>query len=161
MERFILRQNVARFRSLLELKVGEQERCKLRVMLASARRELAVREAALSGIHLDGARLARAPLAAGRNPAARHLFQRLLEDPSHAYLVLDAGPGLQIVDVNDAFARSALVESSRVAGQPFFDVFPDNPADRQADGVSNVYAALQSAWQSGALIADPGRGYHG
>jgi hypothetical protein len=37
----------------------------------------------------------------------------------------------------------------RLAGERLFDVFPDNPDDPPADGVSNLYASLRIAAETG------------
>ena len=36
-----------------------------------------------------------------------------------------------------------------IAGERLFDVFPDNPGDPSADGVSNLYASLSLVVQTG------------
>ncbi|MFE7278245.1 PP2C family protein-serine/threonine phosphatase [Streptomyces sp. NPDC057623] len=56
------------------------------------------------------------------------------------YLVL--GPDLVIVDVNDAYLRATRRTREDLVGTYIFDAFPDNPADPDADGVSNLSASL-------------------
>ena len=48
-----------------------------------------------------------------------------------------------------------MTSSSKIAGNPLFDVFPDNPADATADGVSNLFASLKRVTETGALDAMP------
>jgi PAS domain-containing protein len=64
-------------------------------------------------------------------------------------MLLDPGPGLQIVDVNDAYASATLTRRADVVGKSLFEIFPDNPEDEFADGVSNLYASLRTVAQTG------------
>jgi PAS domain-containing protein len=79
----------------------------------------------------------------------RRLFRDLLEETPLPYMVIDPRPGLHIVDVNDAYAAATLTTRAQAAAGRLFDVFPDNPDDPGADGVSNLYESLQRAAQSG------------
>lgn len=54
------------------------------------------------------------------------------------------GAGLGIVDINNAYAQVTMTKAADLRGNPLFDVFPDNPDDPLADGVSNLHAALSS-----------------
>ncbi|MFF7240531.1 SpoIIE family protein phosphatase [Streptomyces collinus] len=56
------------------------------------------------------------------------------------YLVL--GPDLRIVGVNRAYCRATGRTPGDLLGQYLFDAFPDNPADPQASGVTNLSASL-------------------
>jgi hypothetical protein len=38
------------------------------------------------------------------------------------------------------------------AGRPLFDVFPDNPADETADGVSNLFVSLKRVIEIGVPV---------
>jgi signal transduction histidine kinase/ActR/RegA family two-component response regulator len=57
------------------------------------------------------------------------------------YLVLD--PGLVIVDASDAYLAATLTARAEIVGRGIFEVFPDNPDDPAADGVSNLRASLE------------------
>lgn len=57
------------------------------------------------------------------------------------YLVLD--PDLVIVDASDAYLAATLTARAEIVGRGIFDVFPDNPDDPAADGVSNLRASLE------------------
>jgi hypothetical protein len=76
-------------------------------------------------------------------------FQRCFEASRCPHLILDPSPGLHIVDLTDSYARVTMVSRSRVAGERLFDVFPENPKDPYADGLSKVYASLQTAAETG------------
>jgi PAS fold len=53
------------------------------------------------------------------------------------------------VDINDAYAAATFIVREDVVGKSLFDVFPDNPADSLADGVSNLHASLKTVTQTG------------
>src|SRR5574337_1095240 len=50
-------------------------------------------------------------------------FRKLFEDTPGLYLVLD--PNLNIVAVNDAYARATKTKREEIVGRGIFDVFPD------------------------------------
>jgi hypothetical protein len=53
------------------------------------------------------------------------------------------------VEVNRAFEAAAGVTREAAAGQPIFGLFPDNPDDPNADGVSQLYASLRKVAETG------------
>jgi signal transduction histidine kinase len=93
---------------------------------------------ALTSPWLDGdlprARTTKRPT---RNPD----FGPWFEGAPDAYLVLD--PQLTIVGATDAYLRVTATTRAGIVGRPLFEVFPDNPDDPTADGVSNLRASLQ------------------
>ncbi|MGZ7041804.1 MAG: ATP-binding protein [Thermoanaerobaculia bacterium] len=60
--------------------------------------------------------------------------------PGH-YLVLDRT--LRIVAVSNAYLAATMTQREQIVGRPLFDVFPDNPEDAGATGVSNLHASLR------------------
>src|SRR5688500_540306 len=68
-------------------------------------------------------------------------FRTLFEGSPNLYLVLD--PDFKIVAVNDAYCQATLTNRKTILGCGIFEVFPDNPADSQATGVSNLRASLE------------------
>src|SRR5262245_10072117 len=70
-------------------------------------------------------------------PDVRALFQAVLG----LYLVL--APDLTIVAASDAYLHATLAERHDVIGRRLFEVFPDNPDDPRATGVSNLRASLE------------------
>ncbi len=56
------------------------------------------------------------------------------------YLVLT--PDFTIVAVSDAYLRATMTQREEILGRGLFEVFPDNPDDPTADGVSNLRASL-------------------
>ena len=67
-------------------------------------------------------------------------FHRLFESVPGLYLILL--PDLTIVAVSDAYLEATMTERSSIIGRGLFDVFPDNPDDPGATGVSNLRASL-------------------
>jgi PAS domain-containing protein len=65
-------------------------------------------------------------------------------------MLLDPGPGLLIVDINDAYAVATFTSRRDVVGRSLFEIFPDNPDNPLADGVSNLYTSLR-------IVAETGR----
>ena len=68
-------------------------------------------------------------------------FRALFEGSPNLYLVLD--PLFKIVAVNDAYCQATMTNRKTILGRDIFDVFPDNPADLAATGVSNLRASLE------------------
>ena len=78
-------------------------------------------------------------------PAA---FKALFESAPGLYLVLL--PDLTIVAVSDAYANATMTKREEITGKGLFEVFPDNPGDATADGVSNLSASLNYVLQNRA-----------
>ncbi|WP_271551986.1 PAS domain-containing protein [Bradyrhizobium sp. CCBAU 45394] len=100
-------------------------------------RELAVLDAASVGALSSPARTLRG---SGR---------RFSRTSPHPYLLLDPGPGLQIVDVNAAYAVVTFTSRADILGRSLFEVFPDDPDQPFADGVTNLYNSLKTVAQTG------------
>ena len=66
----------------------------------------------------------------------RLLFDSI-PDPN---LVLD--PKLRIAAVNDAYLRATMTKREEIVGRGIFEVFPDNPSEAGATGISNLRASL-------------------
>jgi PAS domain S-box-containing protein len=69
-------------------------------------------------------------------------FQALFESAPGLYLVLT--PSLTIVAVSEAYLKATMTRREEILGRNLFDVFPDNPDDLTATGVSNLSASLKS-----------------
>jgi signal transduction histidine kinase len=67
-------------------------------------------------------------------------YKRLFETSPTCCLVLKAD--FTIVAVTDAYLGATMTRRQEILGRGIFDVFPDNPEDIQADGVSNLRASL-------------------
>jgi signal transduction histidine kinase/ActR/RegA family two-component response regulator len=68
-------------------------------------------------------------------------FRTLFESAPGLYLVLT--PTLDIVAVSDAYLRATMTRREEILGRGLFEVFPDNPDDPTATGVSNLRASLE------------------
>lgn len=72
-------------------------------------------------------------------------FQALFESAPGLYLVLT--PQLTIVAVSNAYLRATMTTRDALLGRNLFEVFPDNPDDPAATGVSNLKASLSRVLQ--------------
>jgi len=77
---------------------------------------------------------------------ARLQFQALFESLPGLFLVLT--PDLKIVAVSDAYLKATLTKREEILGRGLFEVFPDNPQDPTASGVSNLSASLDRVRQN-------------
>ncbi|MCX4903024.1 ATP-binding protein [Streptomyces sp. NBC_00878] len=68
-------------------------------------------------------------------------FRRLFDSTLSPLLVLT--PDFTIVEVNRAYLTATGTRRS-IVGRPIFDVFPDNPDDPSADGVTNLRRSLET-----------------
>jgi PAS domain S-box-containing protein len=71
---------------------------------------------------------------------ARLQFRALFESLPGLFLVLT--PDLKILAVSDAYLKATLTKREEILGRGLFEVFPDNPNDPAASGVSNLRASL-------------------
>jgi signal transduction histidine kinase/CheY-like chemotaxis protein len=72
-------------------------------------------------------------------------FRALFEAAPGLYLVLLPNPPeFTIVAASDAYLLATLTEREKIVGRGLFEVFPDNPDDPAATGVSNLTASLHS-----------------
>jgi signal transduction histidine kinase len=67
-------------------------------------------------------------------------FRALFEAAPGLYVVLD--PELRIVAASDAYLEATMTRREEIMDRGIFDVFPDNPEDPEATGVSNLSASL-------------------
>jgi signal transduction histidine kinase/CheY-like chemotaxis protein len=68
-------------------------------------------------------------------------FRALFDAAPGRFLVLD--PDLTIVAANAAYLEATMTDRSTIVGRHIFEVFPDNPSDPAASGVTNLRASLQ------------------
>ena len=78
-------------------------------------------------------------------PVAAPDFKALFEHSPLACLVLT--PDLTIVAVTQRYLRDTMTSCEQIIGRRLFDVFPDNPDDMGATGVSNLRASLERVIQ--------------
>ncbi|WP_448028948.1 PAS domain-containing protein [Bradyrhizobium liaoningense] len=151
MQQFVCEQNIVHFERLLNETSDPTVQSTVRALLASAKRQLALLNSAASGAdttpfeqrrrqHVDPATI-------------RRQFQPEFDSSPHPYMLLDPGPGLSIVDINDAYAAATFISRADVVGRSLFEIFPDNPDDPLADGVSNLYGSLRIVGETGQAHA--------
>jgi len=68
-------------------------------------------------------------------------FRILFESAPGLYLVLT--PDLTIVAVSDNYLKATMTTREEILGRGIFEVFPDNPDDVTANGVTNLSRSLQ------------------
>jgi signal transduction histidine kinase len=89
-----------------------------------------------------------APMTTGRDGLDYHA---LFEHAPGLLLILEPNPpAFTILDATDAYLRATLTARADIVGRRLFDVFPDNPADPQATGTSNLRASLHRVLASRA-----------
>lgn len=147
MQRFILEQNIARFERLLREEKRAEARQTLQGLMTAAQRDLAL----LVASSLGACPYPLVPLAEKnlRRDPSLSAFEAAFEVSEQPLLVVDPRPGLRIVDANKPYVLATLTERTNLSGRFLFDAFPDNPADRDANGVSNLFASIQRVAQSG------------
>jgi PAS domain-containing protein len=149
MQSFLLKENILRFRRLLEWETDPALRRTVLAMLIDSERDLAKleieRAGAAAGLPPGGV----APLTAWRGNGLSGEFHRAFDASPEPLILIHPGAGLHIVDLNDAYADLAMVNRLRVAGERLFDAFPDNDADPEVSATSRLFASLCTAAETG------------
>jgi PAS domain S-box-containing protein len=78
---------------------------------------------------------------------SRAVLQGLFESLPALFVILT--PELNIVSVSEAYLKATLTRREDLLGRGLFEVFPDNPADLAANGVSNLRASLDRVCETG------------
>jgi hypothetical protein len=112
----------------------------LRFEILSMQRRIALLDAEAGGASLE-----KPPAGSRLLPQLDGHFRSRFETSPQASMLIDPRAGLHIVEVNAAYAAATMINASRVTGERLFDVFPDNPADKSADGVTNLFDSLKIA----------------
>lgn len=155
MQRFVLQENAKRFRDRLAEATDAAERRQLRTMLATVEREFALLEAAAAGAGAPPWPIgSSADLESCRATHLADFHREFGLAPQVAYLI-DPAPGLIVVEVNHAFELATGLAREDAVGQPLFGMFPDNPADSQANGVAQTYGSLRRVAETGLPHAMP------
>ncbi|MDB5972685.1 MAG: domain S-box-containing protein [Hydrocarboniphaga sp.] len=82
----------------------------------------------------------------------REMFEQM---PGLYLLLLPDAPRYTIVTASDAYLAATLTVREQILGRGLFEVFPDNPDEPDADGVSKLRASLERAIASGLPDAMP------
>ena len=80
-------------------------------------------------------------------------FKNIFERMAGQCLILD--PALKIVAQNDAHARATMTRREDTLGKFLFEVFPDNPNQSSADGVSILRRSLLNVLKTRAIDVIP------
>jgi signal transduction histidine kinase len=80
---------------------------------------------------------------------SRAVFENLFESLPGLYLVLT--PELKIVTASNEYLKATMTTLEGITGRDLFEVFPDNPDDMDASGVSNLQASLNRVRQTKAI----------
>lgn len=67
-------------------------------------------------------------------------FQKVFQSIPSLYLILSTD--LIILDMNDSYEKATMQKREEMIGRNLFEVFPDNPDDKSADGVANLSRSL-------------------
>ena len=70
-------------------------------------------------------------------------YQLLFEASPHPYLVLRTDPSFTIRAVNSRYLSATGTDRHAIVGKGLFEVFPDNPVDGTATGVSDLKISLE------------------
>lgn len=81
--------------------------------------------------------------------AAKLHFRALFEAAPGLYLVLTAEEDARIVAASHAYLQATYTRREDIVGKRMFDVFPDDPADRQASGVHNLRRSIERVRRTG------------
>uniref|UniRef100_Q07V34 Putative PAS/PAC sensor protein n=1 Tax=Rhodopseudomonas palustris (strain BisA53) TaxID=316055 RepID=Q07V34_RHOP5 len=147
MQRFVCEQNISHFQKLLDGAADPTLRHTLESLLSTAKRDLALLNAELQGADGLPPKLRQHRMV---DPLSiREQLRRQFDHAPHPYMLIDPGPGLHILDVNDAYAAATFIRRDDVVGKPLFEVLPDNPDLENADGVSNLYQSLSIVVKTG------------
>jgi signal transduction histidine kinase len=74
-------------------------------------------------------------------------------------LFLLLSPDLRIVEASDAYLRATMTRREEILGRDFFDVFPDNPADSNANSARNLRASIERVLATRAADTAPFQKY--
>lgn len=74
-------------------------------------------------------------------------FKPLFETAPGLFLIIS--PDFKIIAVSDAYLEATLTRREEIVGKGLFEVFPDNPDDKNADGVSNLRSSIETVFKEG------------
>jgi PAS domain S-box-containing protein len=77
---------------------------------------------------------------------SRAVLQGLFESLPALFLILT--PDLKIISVSDAYLKATMTKREDLLGRGIFEVFPDNPEDLAATGVSKLRASFDRVFQT-------------
>ncbi|MBS0360679.1 MAG: PAS domain-containing protein [Proteobacteria bacterium] len=147
-QRFILQENVKRFRDRLSNAASQDIRDVIARMLQLAEGELALLEAMERGV-LPRWQLGREDDLAAERAALRNWFHATFDETDVRATLIDPAPGLKIVDVAGDLDLAPGRSRLELVGHDLFDMFPDNPDGPAMRNVQVLYTALRAAADTG------------
>ncbi|WP_394762098.1 PAS domain-containing protein [Phenylobacterium sp.] len=148
MQRFVLQENIKLLARRLATAASEEDRGRIRGILAAVEREMSLLDAMEAGVLRPGGRTPRVdddPVRARLIAEFRETYGR---SPKLASLI-DPAPGLVFVDVNATYCASTGLSHREIVGRSLFDRFPENPDDLAADGLHNFFMSLRKVAATG------------
>lgn len=133
--------------------LDDRSRAMVQSLLVGVQRDLAMLDSEKTGAFTGHLRAAQARIFVDGSAQATPEFLANFRKACEPYMLIDPGPGLRIIDINDAYAAATLIAREAVVGKGLFEVFPDNPEDSSADGVNNLFASLQIVAKTGEAHA--------
>ena len=82
-------------------------------------------------------------------------YKALFRSASNLFLLLEPDAAFTILDASDTYLSATLTKREEIVGHHLFTVFPDNPADLEATGVSNLRKSLEYVIKEKRLHAMP------
>jgi PAS domain-containing protein len=147
-QRFVLQENIKLLSRRLAAAGAEDERRRVRIILAAVERELALLESMEEGVLTPAAKARRAENAKARAALIAWFRVEYAASPKLASLI-DPAPGLVFVEVNATYSAATGVPHDQIVGQSLFSRFPENPDDPNADGLHNFYMSLRKVVETG------------
>jgi len=144
-QRFILQENIRLLSRRLATAAVEEDRQRIRGILAAVERELALLESMESGVLDPASRIDDEAIRAGLIAWFRETYSA---SPKLASLI-DPAPGLVFVEANETYSLSTGLSHDEIVGQSLFARFPQNPDDPAADGLHNFFMSLRKVAASG------------
>lgn len=148
MQRFVLRENIKLLGRRLETAADDDDRKRLRSILTSVERELALLDAMQEGVLAASARALRAGNEAARARLIEWFRGEYAQCPKLAALI-DPAPGLVFVEANETYSLATGLPHDAIVGQSLFARFPQNPDDAAADGLHNFFMSLRKVAATG------------
>ena len=68
-------------------------------------------------------------------------YKRMFENGPSLFMILS--PDFHILDCSNAYLKATLTKREQVVGKHLFEIFPDNPEDKNATGTANLRSSLE------------------
>ena len=140
MRRFLLCCNIERLTQILISRVLADNADYLRRQVCHYRRELALLDASEYGALNRLGPASNAVRDGSSVVSAEFEFEHI--EPDLPTVILDPGPGLQIVYVNRAFSIETGVSEGKLIGRRLYEAFPENPEAPESECISHTFNAI-------------------